>query len=178
MDLSQVRDRENWRDQVNMAMNIGKTMKVGMNLLIIWTARSFSRWTLVYPVSQTDIPFALCCDQGTKGSSSNDLSYLPSSTLNSAAWNRSCPFGCAQTAEGVVRRCSMTPGSQNKLLCSVLNEIYCSSIFINQNCILNVSIQINHQLDATVSPVYYPDVYLQLNMFRASSNPSSGTQQL
>ena len=40
------------------------------------------------------------------------------------------------------------------------------------------TIQINHQLDATVSPVYYPDVYLQLNMFRASSRPSSGTQQL
>ena len=27
-------------------------------------------------------------------------------------------------------------------------------------------------------PVYYPDVYLQLNMFRASSRPSSGAQQL
>jgi hypothetical protein len=40
------------------------------------------------------------------------------------------------------------------------------------------SIQINHQLDATISPVYYPDVYLQLNMFRASSRPSSGAQQL
>jgi hypothetical protein len=31
------------------------------------------------------------------------------------------------------------------------------------------TIQINHQLDATVSLIYYPDVYLQLNMFRASS---------
>jgi len=40
------------------------------------------------------------------------------------------------------------------------------------------SIQINHQLDAIISPVYYPDVYLQLNMFRASSRPSSGAQQL
>jgi len=40
------------------------------------------------------------------------------------------------------------------------------------------TIQINHQLDATVSPVYYPDVYLQLNMFRASSRPSSEDQQL
>jgi len=40
------------------------------------------------------------------------------------------------------------------------------------------SIQINHQLDTTVSPVYYPDVYLQLNMFRASSRPSSGAQWL
>jgi hypothetical protein len=38
--------------------------------------------------------------------------------------------------------------------------------------------QINHQLDATVSPVYCPDVYLQLNMFRVSSRPSSGAQQL
>jgi len=28
------------------------------------------------------------------------------------------------------------------------------------------------------SPIYYPDFYLQLNMFRASSRPSSGTQQL
>jgi hypothetical protein len=35
------------------------------------------------------------------------------------------------------------------------------------------TIQINHQLDATVSPVYYPDVYVRLNMFRASSRPSS-----
>jgi len=40
------------------------------------------------------------------------------------------------------------------------------------------TIQINHQLDATISPVYYPDVYLQLNMFWASSRPSSGAQQL
>ena len=40
------------------------------------------------------------------------------------------------------------------------------------------TIQINHQLDATISPVYHPDVYLQLNMFRASSRPSSGAQQL
>jgi len=40
------------------------------------------------------------------------------------------------------------------------------------------TIQINHQLDATISPVYYPKVYLQLNMFQASSRPSSGGQQL
>jgi uncharacterized membrane protein YphA (DoxX/SURF4 family) len=38
--------------------------------------------------------------------------------------------------------------------------------------------QINHQLDATISLVYYPDVYLQFNMFWASSHPSSGAQQL
>jgi len=36
------------------------------------------------------------------------------------------------------------------------------------------TIQINQQPDATVSQVYYPDVYLQLNMFRASLRPSSG----
>jgi hypothetical protein len=39
-------------------------------------------------------------------------------------------------------------------------------------------IQINHQPDVTVYPVFYPDVYLQLNMFRASSRPSSAAQQL
>jgi hypothetical protein len=27
-------------------------------------------------------------------------------------------------------------------------------------------------------PVYYPDVYLQLNMFRVFSHPSSGAQRL
>ena len=27
------------------------------------------------------------------------------------------------------------------------------------------TIQINYQLDATISPVYYPDIYLQLNIF-------------
>jgi hypothetical protein len=27
------------------------------------------------------------------------------------------------------------------------------------------TIQINHQPEATISPVYYPDVYLHLNMF-------------
>jgi hypothetical protein len=34
------------------------------------------------------------------------------------------------------------------------------------------TIQINYQLDATIYLVYYPDVYLQLNMFRALSRPS------
>ena len=38
--------------------------------------------------------------------------------------------------------------------------------------------QINRQPDATIFPFYYADVYLQLNMFRASSRPSSGAQQL
>ena len=32
-------------------------------------------------------------------------------------------------------------------------------------------IQINHQPDATIFSVYYPDVCLQLNMFRAFSRP-------
>ena len=36
------------------------------------------------------------------------------------------------------------------------------------------TIQINHQLDSTICPVYYPDVYLQLNMFLAFPRPSSG----
>jgi hypothetical protein len=38
------------------------------------------------------------------------------------------------------------------------------------------TIQINHQPDATISPVYYLDIYLQLDMFRATSRPSSGAQ--
>jgi hypothetical protein len=40
------------------------------------------------------------------------------------------------------------------------------------------TIQINHQLDVTIFSVYYPDFYLQLNVFRASSRPLSGAQQL
>ena len=39
------------------------------------------------------------------------------------------------------------------------------------------TIQINHQPDASF-PVYYPDVYLQLSMFRALSRPSSEVQWL
>jgi hypothetical protein len=39
-------------------------------------------------------------------------------------------------------------------------------------------IQTNHQPDATVFSVYYPDVCLQLNMFRAFSRPLSGAQWL
>jgi hypothetical protein len=51
---------------------------------------------------------------------------------------------------------------------------------VNKKCLVSETntLQINHQLDATTSPVYYPDVYLQLNMFRASSCPSSVAQQL
>jgi hypothetical protein len=64
---------------------------------------------------------------------------LASSSLNSAAWNPSCSFGCARTAEGVVRRCPMTSDSQNKFLCFVLNEIYCSSTLMNSTDILNGS---------------------------------------
>jgi hypothetical protein len=40
------------------------------------------------------------------------------------------------------------------------------------------TIQINHQLDATISPVLLLDIYLQFNMFWASSRPSPGAQQL
>jgi len=38
------------------------------------------------------------------------------------------------------------------------------------------TVQINHQPDATIFQFYYPDVYLQLNMFRAFPRPSSGAQ--
>jgi hypothetical protein len=38
------------------------------------------------------------------------------------------------------------------------------------------AIQINDQPDATFFSVYYPDVYLQLNRFRAFSRPLSGVQ--
>jgi hypothetical protein len=40
----------------------------------------------------------------------------------------------------------------------------------------HVKVQINHQPDANNFSVYYPDVYLQLNVFRALSRPSSGAQ--
>jgi hypothetical protein len=38
------------------------------------------------------------------------------------------------------------------------------------------TIQLNHQPDATIFPVYYPEIYLQLNMFWGFSRPSSGAQ--
>jgi hypothetical protein len=38
--------------------------------------------------------------------------------------------------------------------------------------------QINQPIDAIISHVLLLDVYVQLNMFRASSRPSSGDQQL
>jgi hypothetical protein len=47
--------------------------------------------------------------------------------------------------------------------------------WMNRN---SYSVQVNHQPDATVSPVYYPDIYLQLNTFWASSCPLSGAQHL
>jgi hypothetical protein len=40
------------------------------------------------------------------------------------------------------------------------------------------SVQINNQIDATLSPVSLLDNYLQLNIFRAFSRPSSGAQQM
>ena len=50
-------------------------------------------------------------------------------------------------------------------------EDVCFKYFVLLHFLL---VQINHHLDPTIPPVYYPDVYLQLNMFRASSRPSSG----
>jgi hypothetical protein len=40
------------------------------------------------------------------------------------------------------------------------------------------TIQLNHQLDATISPVLLLDINLQLNIFRAFSCPSSRAKQL
>ena len=40
------------------------------------------------------------------------------------------------------------------------------------------TIQINHQPECKNFSVYYPDVCLQLNMFRAFTRPSSGAQLL
>ena len=40
------------------------------------------------------------------------------------------------------------------------------------------TIKINHQPEATVFQSFYPDVHLQLNIFRAFSRPSSGAQWL
>jgi hypothetical protein len=40
------------------------------------------------------------------------------------------------------------------------------------------TIQIGHQPDATIFSIYYPDIYLQLNMFQAFSRQSSGAQRL
>jgi hypothetical protein len=37
-------------------------------------------------------------------------------------------------------------------------------------------VQINHQPDATIFSVYYPDVCLQLNKFWAFSHPLSGAK--
>jgi len=51
----------------------------------------------------------------------------------------------------------------------ILNESLC--VRPCRDCVRNLTyvylIQINYQLDATISPVYYLDIYLQLNMFRA-----------
>ena len=56
--------------------------------------------------------------------------------------------------------------------------LYTIQIFKVFKYVHHHTIQINQQLDVIVSPVYYPDVYLQPNMFRASSRPLSGSQQL
>ena len=44
--------------------------------------------------------------------------------------------------------------------------------------LIKKEIQTNRQPDVTVFQFYYPDVYLQINMFRAFSRPSSGAQWL
>jgi hypothetical protein len=46
--------------------------------------------------------------------------------------------------------------------------------FVPKNSI--IVIQINHQPDATFFSLYYPDIYFQLNMFRAFSRLSSGAR--
>jgi hypothetical protein len=61
--------------------------------------------------------------------------------------------------------------------CINFNRCFSIGSFFKPDHKITNWIQINHQLDATVSPVYYPDVYLQLNMFRTSSRPSSRDHQ-
>jgi hypothetical protein len=56
----------------------------------------------------------------------------------------------------------LTVGSYNKSQRDALFKV-CKSVHHH-------TIQINHRLDATISPVYYPDVYLQLSMFRAPAH--------
>jgi hypothetical protein len=75
---------------------------------------------------------------------------------------------------------------QDKLICFLSGVIY----FLDGNELLHYlkfkvcksmpqqTIQINHQLDAKISPVYCLDVYLQLNIFRASSRLSSRAEEL
>jgi hypothetical protein len=67
-------------------------------------------------------------------------------------------------------------GGKNHNKLQIYNADSCHKYHKVQKKLRDIFIQINHQLDATVSPVYYPDVYLQFNMFRASSSPSSGAQ--
>jgi hypothetical protein len=57
-----------------------------------------------------------------------------------------------------------------------INKIFTNFKFFK--AVHHHTIQINQKLDATISSFYYPEVYLQLNIFRASSHPSSGAQQL
>jgi hypothetical protein len=88
----------------------------------------------------------------------------------------------------ITNRLSLLPGKNTTILifhCFLLRSIlkYTQNkhhIYKFKVCksVHHCTIQINHQLDATISPVYCPDVYLQLNMFRASSRPSSRAQQL
>jgi hypothetical protein len=49
------------------------------------------------------------------------------------------------------------------------------NIAVRKNIVVTGTlVQINHELGATFSPVCYLDVYLQLNMFRASSCSAVG----
>ena len=60
-------------------------------------------------------------------------------------------------------------------------HVWCLSLSWFKVCksVHHRTIQINHQPDATFFfSVYYPDVCLQLNMFRSFSRPSSGAQWL
>jgi hypothetical protein len=75
-----------------------------------------------------------------------------------------------------LRPAALLPGS--KALLSAIELFFIFFFFKFWKSVHHHTIQINHQLDATVSPVYYFDVYLQLNMLRSSSRPSPGAQQL
>ena len=67
---------------------------------------------------------------------------------------------------------------RKKRNCKIVPKLFFFIAVITIKKRTKCTLQINHQPDATVFPVYYPDVYLQLNMFRAFSRPSSGAQWL
>jgi hypothetical protein len=62
------------------------------------------------------------------------------------------------------------------MLCSQRN---CFCLYFRKSCSVGLLIISNKSPTRCNNfPVYYPDVYLQLNMFRAFSRPSSGAQWL